>query len=215
MKARIVFVSMFLLIFCATLIGARLLNSVPTAQASRDPGSDRDPSSDLPTSAQVFPRAYPYPVPNTAMINMSTSPLVPGWIFASFEEPFVPRYSSDGGRTWHPVQTAPWTSNPYWDQLVSLLPKEDGSFTPRLLVAVNSESVNMKNGVWRSGDLGASWAHYTWDRCIAAPIKGTPGRHGARLQGSTWVSIMLITWKQLTKYFSYKVPASFIPVIVR
>lgn len=118
----------------------------------------------LARAPQVDPITLP---PNSTQTitpsSIITSPLQTNWIFARFSQSDPPRYSNDGGKNWSPVLTTPWTDNPHGDFMVTMVPKEDITIPPRMIVLVDSLPYQMQNGLYRSGDLGESWANTTFD----------------------------------------------------
>jgi len=101
--------------------------------------------------------------PGGKLRHISTSPHLPNWMLASFEQPDAPRYSMDGGNTWFPVKTTPWTDLPYGDIDVVLVPKAELSTPPRFLAGVDSQPYQPQNGMYRCGDLGYHWARQTFN----------------------------------------------------
>lgn len=95
--------------------------------------------------------------------EVSTSPLLPGWMLASFEKPEAPKYSVDGGHYWLSVGTAPWTAIPYGEIHVAMVPVENLPANPRFILGVDSLPYKPQNGLYRSGDLGTTWTRQTFD----------------------------------------------------
>ena len=122
-----------------------------------------DPQIEGVSSPATFPPAsdLSLTLPMTTELRLrqvSTSPLMPNWMLASFDYPEPPRYSRNGGRSWSPMPTTPWTSLPYYEDIqVVLVPKDDFSEYPRFLVGVDIFEENGQAHLFRSGDLGAGW----------------------------------------------------------
>ena len=110
------------------------------------------PPPTVTTSSSAVPKLF----------DLATSKLLPGWILASFESG-PPKYSRDGGRSWLSVATTPWTNMPYGRQSVEIIPKEPLTGPPRFLLAVDSDYYQPQNGLYRSGDLGQTWAREVLD----------------------------------------------------
>jgi hypothetical protein len=83
----------------------------------------------------------------------------PGALLATRGEDFNPIYSVDGGQSWQTLITMPFEIRAYAPP-IAIVPKDDPSQPLRFLLGNASATDDDVEGIYRSGDSGATWSRF-------------------------------------------------------